>query len=86
MALGAWTDYRDPLVRAHFRLGGPITVGRDNLSTHRAAGMMKYAAEHDWLGVFQLPSSAPDLIPVAGVRYFFGAARRRTPPSRTQAT
>ncbi|WSQ40730.1 hypothetical protein OG609_07350 [Streptomyces sp. NBC_01224] len=45
--------------------------------------MRKYAAEHDRLSVFQPPSHAPDLNPVA---YFFGAARRRTPPSRTRTT
>ncbi|WP_411146954.1 transposase [Streptomyces sp. x-80] len=60
----AWTDYRDLLVRAHIQLGGPIVVVWDNLNTHRTAGMKKYAAEHDWLTIFQLPSYAPDLNPV----------------------
>ncbi|WP_331755746.1 transposase [Streptomyces sp. NBC_01643] len=63
----AWTDYRDLLVRAHIQLGSPIVVVWDNLDTHRTAGMEKYAAEHDWLTVFQLPSYAPDLNPVESV-------------------
>lgn len=60
--------------------------GRDNSNTRRTAGVQKYAAEHDWLGVFQLSSYASDLNPVEGVRYFFGAARRPTPPPGTGAT
>lgn len=63
----AWTDYRDLLVRAHLQLGGPIVVVWDNLNTHKAAGLRKYADEHDWLTVFQLPSYAPDLNPVEGI-------------------
>ncbi|MFB6781329.1 hypothetical protein ACFCX0_28935 [Streptomyces sp. NPDC056352] len=46
---------RDLLVRAHIHLGGPIVVVWVNLNTHRTAGMKKYAAEHDWLTVFQRP-------------------------------
>ena len=63
----AWTDYRDLLVRAHIQLGGPIVVVWDNLNTHRTVGLRKYAADHKWLTVFQLPSYAPDLNPVEGV-------------------
>ncbi|MFB7333713.1 transposase [Streptomyces adustus] len=63
----AWQDYRDLLVRGHLQLGAPIVVVRDNLNTHRAAGMRKYAADHDWLTVVQLPSDSPDLNPVEGV-------------------
>ncbi|MFJ9909962.1 transposase [Streptomyces sp. NPDC101152] len=63
----AWQDYRDLLVRAHLQLGAPIVVVWDNLNTHRAAGMRKYAAGHDWLTVIQLPSYSPDLNPVEGV-------------------
>lgn len=57
-------DYRDLLVRAHLRLGAPIVVVRDNLNTHRAAGMRKHTADHEWLTVIQLPSCSPDLNPV----------------------
>ncbi|MYS82065.1 IS630 family transposase [Streptomyces sp. SID5474] len=64
----AWTDYRDLAVRAHLQLGGPIVLVRDNLNTHRAADLRKYAAEHDWLTIRQLPSYAPDLNPVEGIR------------------
>lgn len=63
----AWTDYRDLIVRAHIQLQAPIVLIWDNLNTHRTAGMRKYAAEHDWLTIFQLPSYAPDLNPVEGV-------------------
>ncbi len=63
----AWQDYRDLLVRAHLQLGAPIVVVWDNLNTHRAAGMRKYAADHDWLTIIQLPSYSPDLNPVEGI-------------------
>ena len=63
----AWTDYRDLAVRAHIQLGGPIVLVWDNLNTHLVVGMKRYAAEHDWLTVFQLPSYAPDLNPVEGL-------------------
>ncbi|MDQ0596021.1 transposase [Streptomyces canus] len=63
----AWTDYRDLAVRAHLQLGAPIVLVWDNLNTHRSAGMRQYAADHDWLTIFQLPSHAPDLNPVEGI-------------------
>ena len=78
----AWTDYRDLVVRAHIQLGGPIVLVWDNLNTHLAAGMKKYAAEHDWLTVFQLPSYAPDLNPVEGV----WSLLRRGPMANTAFT
>ncbi|MFI1539748.1 transposase [Streptomyces anandii] len=62
-----WQDCCDLLVRAHLRLGAPIVVVRDNPNTHRAAGMRKYAAGHDWLTVIQLPSYSSELNPVEGV-------------------
>ncbi|WP_458860719.1 transposase, partial [Streptomyces kunmingensis] len=63
----AWTDYRDLIVRAHIQLQAPIVLIWDNLNTHRTAGMRKYAAEHDWLTIIQLPSYAPELNPVEGI-------------------
>lgn len=60
-------DYRDLLVRAHLQPGAPIVVVRDNLNTHRAAGMRKYAADHEWLTIIQLPSYSPHLNPVEGI-------------------
>ncbi|MFJ2629192.1 transposase [Streptomyces sp. NPDC087532] len=63
-----------------------IVVVRDNLNTHRTAGMKKYVSEHNWLTVFRLPSYAPDLNPSRASGHFFDAARRRTPPSRTRTT
>ncbi|MER5200736.1 transposase [Streptomyces sp. NPDC002884] len=63
----SWQDYRDLLVRAHLQLAAQIVVVWDNLNTHRAAGMRKYAAEHDGLTVVQLLSYRLDLHPVEGV-------------------
>ncbi|MET9550059.1 transposase [Streptomyces sp. NPDC006627] len=60
-------NYRDLLVRAHLRLGGPLVVIWDNLHVHRSAGIREYAAEHDWLTIVQLPTYAPDLNPVEGI-------------------
>ncbi len=54
----AWQDYRDLMVRAHLQLGAPIVAVWDNLNTHRAAGMRKYAADHEWLTIIQLPPTA----------------------------
>ncbi|CAM5635674.1 hypothetical protein SAURM35S_03926 [Streptomyces aurantiogriseus] len=63
----SWKDYRDLLVRAHIQLAGPIVVVWDNLTTHLAAGLKQYEAEHDWLVTFRLPPYAPDLNPVEAV-------------------
>ncbi|MEU9143983.1 transposase [Streptomyces sp. NPDC048349] len=73
-------DYRDLAVRAHIQLGGPIVLVWDDLNTHLAAGMKRYAAEHDWLTVFQLPSYSPDLDLVEGIGLACDAARWGTPP------
>ncbi len=63
----AWTDYRDLIVRAHIQLQVPIVLIWDNFNTHRAAGMRKYADEHDWLTIIQLPPYAPALNPIEGI-------------------
>ncbi|MFD7291652.1 transposase [Streptomyces sp. NPDC059897] len=63
----AWTDYRDLISAAHQQLGAPLVLVWDNLNTHRAAGLRDFAAEHDWITIFQLPSYAPDLNPVEGI-------------------
>ncbi|MEU1536002.1 hypothetical protein ABZ460_42560, partial [Streptomyces fagopyri] len=39
--------------------GAPIVVVWDNLNTHRAAGMRKYAADHDWLTITTPPPARP---------------------------
>ncbi|WP_371800429.1 transposase [Streptomyces sp. NBC_01707] len=78
----AWTDYRDLAVRTHLQLGGPVVLVWDNLNTHLAAGMKQYAADHDWLTVFQLPSYAPDLNPVEGI----WSLLRRGPMANTAFT
>lgn len=63
----AWTEYRDLLADAHQQLGGPMVVIWDNLNTHLTPGMRKYAADRDWLRIYQLPSYAPDLNPTEGI-------------------
>ncbi|MEV8100146.1 transposase [Kitasatospora sp. NPDC085879] len=78
----AWTDYRDLAVRAHIQLGGPIVLVWDNFNVHLAAGMKQYAADHDCLTVFQLPSYAPDLNPVEGL----WSLLRRGPMANTAFT
>ncbi|WP_405680878.1 IS630 family transposase [Streptomyces sp. NBC_00868] len=78
----AWTDYRDLTVRAHLQRGGPIVLVWDILNTHLALGMKRYAAEHDWLTVFQLPPYAPDLNPVEGI----WSLLRRGPMANTAFT
>nr|WP_307037783.1 transposase [Streptomyces canus] len=78
----SWQDYRDLLVRAHLQLGAPIVVVWDNLNTHRAVDMRKYAAGHDWLTIVQLPSYSPDLNPVEGIWSWL----RRGPMANTAFT
>ncbi|MFH9968787.1 transposase [Streptomyces mirabilis] len=63
-------------------LGAPLVVVWDNLSTHRAAGMSKYAADHEWLTIVQLPSYSPDLNPVVGI----WSLLRRGPMANTAFT
>lgn len=63
----AWSDYRDLLIAAHRRLGGPIVLIWDNLNTHLTAGMRAFIADQDWLTVVQLPAYAPDLNPMEGI-------------------
>lgn len=78
----AWQDYRDLLVRAHLQLGAPIVVVWDNVNTHRAAGLSKYAADHEWLTLVQLASYSPDFNPVEGI----WAWLRRGPMATTAFT
>ncbi|MCX4426493.1 transposase [Streptomyces mirabilis] len=63
----AWTDYRDLLIVAHAQLGWPIVLVWDNLNVHLAYRMWQFIARQDSLTVYQLPSYAPDLNPVAGI-------------------
>ncbi|MFF3000141.1 transposase [Streptomyces sp. NPDC057950] len=53
--------------QSHIQLGRPIVVVWDNLNTHLAAGLKRYAADHDWLTTIPLPAYAPDLNPVEAV-------------------
>jgi transposase len=39
----------------------------DNLNVHLRAELRAFTAARPWLGVFQLPSCAPDLNPVDGI-------------------
>ncbi|MFE4758849.1 IS630 family transposase [Streptomyces mirabilis] len=62
----AWQDYRDLLVRAHLRLGGPDVVVWAKLNVHRCSRSRQYAAEHNWLAIVQ------------AVRSGMGRIRRRS--------
>lgn len=63
-----WQDYRDPIVRAHNQLKGPIVLVWDNLHTHLMPQMKEFiAANEDWLTVFHFPPDAPDLNPQEGI-------------------
>ena len=63
----AWHDYRDLLIAAHTKLGGPIVLIRDNLNTHVRAQMKQFIDDHAWLTVYQLPTYSPDLNPTEGI-------------------
>ncbi|WP_157228999.1 transposase, partial [Nocardia brevicatena] len=63
----AWTDYRDLLLDAHRRLGGPIVPVWDNLNVHRDAHLRAFIDGHDWIRCYRLPPYAPDLNPVESV-------------------
>ncbi|WP_406157945.1 transposase [Streptomyces sp. NBC_00882] len=63
----SWRDYRDLLIAAHQRLGGPIVLVWDNLNVHKAADLRQWAAARERLTVYYLPPYAPDLSPVAGI-------------------
>lgn len=54
----------------------------DKLNIHRAAGLSKYAADHEWLTIVQLPSYSPDLNPVEGIWSWL----RRGPMANTAFT
>jgi len=83
----AWQDYRDLLVCAHLQLGAPIIAVWDTLNAHRAAGLSKYAADHEWLTVVQLPSYSADLNPVEGIwSWLRRGFRWPTPHSPTPTT
>jgi transposase len=61
-------DFRDLLVRARIQLGGPIVLVRANVRIHLTTDLREFfAANTDWLTVFQLPAYAPDLNPREGV-------------------
>ena len=63
-----WTEYRDLLAAAHHQLpGGNMVLVWDNLSVHLRAELSAFTAAQAWLEVFQLPSYAPDLNPMAGI-------------------
>ncbi|MET7726969.1 transposase [Streptomyces mirabilis] len=61
-------DFRVLLVRARIQLGGPVVLVWDNVRIHLTADLREFfAANTDWLTVFQLPVYAPDLNPQEGV-------------------
>jgi len=60
-------DYAALLDAAHRRLGGPIVLVWDNLSTHTSKAMAELIAARPWLTVFRLPPYAHELHPVEPV-------------------
>jgi len=60
-------DYAALLDAAHRRLGGPIVLVWDNLSTHTSKAMAELIAARPWLTVFRLPPYAHELNPVEPV-------------------
>jgi transposase len=50
----------------HQRLGTPIVLVWDNLSTHVGAAMRTLIASRTWLSVVRLPAYARDLDPTEG--------------------
>jgi hypothetical protein len=48
----------------HRRLDGPVTIVRDNCSSHISKHVKQCTQQHDRLAVVQLPSYAPELNPV----------------------
>ncbi|WP_455713856.1 transposase [Streptomyces vinaceus] len=64
----AWTEYRDLLIAAHQQLGGPIVLIWDNLNVHKDRRMRAFIDAQDWITAHHLPSYAPDLNPVEGIR------------------
>ncbi|MEV8034932.1 transposase [Streptomyces sp. NPDC086182] len=62
-----WKNYRDLVIRARTQLGGPIVLVWDNLRMHLVAPLREFfAANTDWLTVFQLPTSPPTSTPRKG--------------------
>jgi putative transposase len=60
-------DYIRLLDAAHQQLRAPIVLVWDNLNTHKSALMRRLTAARQWLTVFYLPTTAPELNPVEGV-------------------
>ncbi|MER7780719.1 MULTISPECIES: transposase [Streptomyces] len=55
-----WRDFRDPLIRARIRLGGPIVLIWDNVRLHLTKSLREFIeANADWLTVFHLPRTRP---------------------------
>ncbi|MEU5083452.1 transposase [Streptomyces eurythermus] len=74
-------DFRDLLIRARIRLGGPIVLVWDNVRIHLTAPLREFiAANADWLTVFQLPSYAPDLNPQGACGRWSSATLAASPP------
>lgn len=68
--------------RKRTRSTGTSPAAYLTLNTHRAAGLSKYAADHEWLTIVQLPSYSPDLNPVEGIWSWL----RRGPMANTAFT
>ncbi|EST37433.1 hypothetical protein N566_13215 [Streptomycetaceae bacterium MP113-05] len=63
-----WRDFRNLILRARSRLGGPIVLVWDHVRIRLSAPLRKFIeADADWLMVFQLPAYVRDLNPQEGV-------------------
>lgn len=60
-------DYIRLLTAVHAQLRAPVVLVWDNLHHHVGPVLRRFAEQHDWLTVVQLPSYAPELNPTEGV-------------------
>lgn len=78
-------DFRDLIVRARIRLGGPIVLVRDNVRLHLTIRMRDFIdVNAEWLTLLQLPTYAPDLNPQEGVRSLVRRDNRQPRRGRPQ--
>jgi DDE superfamily endonuclease len=52
--------------RPAFLGGAPVNLVWDNRKAHKSTAMREFLADQDWLGVDDLPASAPELHPMEG--------------------
>ncbi|MFB6680111.1 hypothetical protein ACFCWG_48580, partial [Streptomyces sp. NPDC056390] len=69
-------------IAAHLHRGTPLLLVGDNRNVHLDAWIRASITAQHWVASFQLPSCAPDLIPVEGIR----SLARRTGQNHTALT